>query len=138
MAIFNSAGQEVSCVGDLVDQGTNTLSADTLNPGDWYYIAVDDDYQSGTFTICITDQPTFNYWEGAVELLHDYGCSADAAYSNLTATPDMSAGSCWGSYNTNKNVWFKFLATTTSNVTVRAQNRFGIWEHETRTDGPLE
>ncbi len=67
-----------------------------MNPGDWYYIAVDDDYVSGRFTICITDQPTFNYWEGAIELAHDYGCSADAAYTNLAATADMLAGKLLG------------------------------------------
>ncbi len=114
MALFNSAGQEVACVPDLVSTGTNRLSADTLNPGDWYYIAVDDDYVSGSFTICISDQPTNDYWEGAVELAHDYGCSPDQAYSNLLATPDMLPGSCWGTSNSLNNVWFKFLATTTS------------------------
>jgi gliding motility-associated-like protein len=117
MAVFNSAGQEVSCIPDIVGQGTTTLSADTLTPGDWYYIAVDDDYVSGSFTICISDQPTYNYWEGAIELPHNFGCSANQAYTNLAATPDMAPGSCWGTSNTLKNVWFKFQATTT-NVTV--------------------
>ena len=85
------------CVGDIVGQGTTTLSADTLNPGDWYYISIDDDYLAGRFTACISDQPTFDYWEGAIELNHDEGCSADGAYTNLAATPDMLPGSCWGS-----------------------------------------
>ncbi len=114
MAVFNSAGVEVACVGDIVTQGTTTLSADSLSPGDWYYISVDDDYVSGAFTACISDQPTYDYWEGAIELNHDQGCSVDRAYTNLAATPDMIPGSCWGSSNTLKNVWFKFQATSSS------------------------
>ncbi|MEZ5069672.1 MAG: hypothetical protein R2751_01560 [Bacteroidales bacterium] len=126
MAVFNAVGDQVACVGDIYDQGTTTLSADTLNPGDWYWIAVDDDYTSNDFTICISDQPTYDYWEGAIQLLHDHGCSADAAYSNAAATPDVGPADCWATNNTLKNVWFKFQATaTTVTATLRTGNVYG-------------
>jgi len=117
MALFNEAGQEVACIRDVVYQGTNTLSADTLTVGDWYYISVDDDQNSGSFSFCISDQPSYNYWEGAEDLLHDMGCSADAEYSNANATEDMLPGSCWSANTPNRNVWFRFVATS-PNVTV--------------------
>ena len=44
-------------------------------------------------------------------------CSDSAKYSNIIATADESQGSCWAGA-TNKNVWFKFQATS-ANVTIK-------------------
>ncbi|PID91571.1 MAG: hypothetical protein CSA96_07685, partial [Bacteroidetes bacterium] len=126
MALFNAAGEEVACIGDIYNEGTTRLFADTLTPGEWYWVSVDDDNRSGSFTVCISDEPSYDYWEGAIELQHDQGCSADAAYSNIAATPDMFAGSCWGSHNALKNVWFKFQATApTITAELRTGNIYG-------------
>ncbi len=67
---------------------------------------------SGTFSLCLDDELDYDYFAGALEIPHDFGCSADAEFSNYQATDDELPGSCWGTYNTHKNVWFKFQATT--------------------------
>lgn len=119
-SLWNAAGDEIACLGPVVYEGTSTLSCDTLTPGTQYWISVDDNNRSGSFTICSDDQPTFNFKAGAIELPHNNGCSGDAEYTNMSATADENMGSCW-SGTENKNVWFKFLATT-PNVTVRLRN----------------
>ena len=101
------------------------MSSDSLTPGKWYYLSVDDNYRSGTFTLCFDDQPTYDYKEGAVLLDHNSGCSADAAYTNYYATPDQSMGSCW-SGTENKNVWFKFIATS-NYLTLKLKDRKYLW-----------
>jgi hypothetical protein len=94
-----------------------------LTPGSVYYIEVDNFTpwgSSGTFDICVNNQPDFDYPQGAVVLtnLNNY-CSTGGTYSNSTATPDHSKGSCWsgGPY---ANVWFKFQAIS-SNVTASVE-----------------
>ncbi len=111
MALWNEAGTEVNCSGPVIDQGTLTINSDSLTTGNWYYLSVDDNYQSGSFSLCFDDQPTFDYKEGAILINHNSGCSADAAYTNYFATADQDMGSCW-SGTLNKNVWFKFVATS--------------------------
>ncbi len=111
MALWRDDGTEVACAGPVINYGTLELSADTLTAGHVYYLSVDDNRTSNDFTLCIDDQPTFDYREGAVELAHDAGCSAEEAYTNYHATADQSMGSCW-SGTENKNVWFKFRANT--------------------------
>jgi hypothetical protein len=114
MALWNDAFQQVACVGDLLAQGTTTMSMDTLTVGNWYYISVDDDYVSGTFSLCLSNKASYDFFGGALELQHNGGCSADAAYSNYLATADRSMASCWTGVDPvdNKNVWFKFQAIT--------------------------
>ncbi len=111
MALWNAAGVEVSCIDPVIDQGTLTMNSDSLTPGNWYYLSVDDNYRSGMFTLCFDDQPTYDYMEGAILLGHNSGCSTEALYTNYYATSDQSMGSCW-SGTVNKNVWFKFVAQT--------------------------
>ncbi len=79
--------------------------------GNWYYISVDNNGlgHRGTFTL---SQTSLDYYEGAIEIPHNAGwCSADAEYSNVSATPDKNAASCWNT-NPDYNVWFKFQATS--------------------------
>jgi len=74
MAIWREDGTEVACVGPIIDQGTLEMNADTLTTGDWYYISVDDNYRPQDFTLCVDDQPTYDYKEGAEILAHDASC----------------------------------------------------------------
>ncbi len=111
MALWRDDGTEVACIGPVIDRGSLILSADTLTPGHWYYLSVDDNHRSNDFTLCIDDQPTYDYKEGAIELAHNAGCSPEMAYTNYFATADQDMGSCW-SGTENKNVWFKFQAQT--------------------------
>ena len=111
MALWKADGTEVKCVGQLVDQGTTAISYDALVPGDWYYVSVDDNYVSGSFTLCMNDKPDYDYKQGALEIQHDAGCYPDASFSNLMASGDGTMGSCWTGTE-NKNVWFKFQALT--------------------------
>ncbi len=119
-AVWKTDGTEVKCVGRIVDIGTTTLSVDNLTPGEWYFISIDDDYVSGTFSLCLENTLDYDYWDGAKVLGHNSGCSADAAYTNYFATDDEAMGSCW-SGTVNKNVWFKFQATSNF-VTVSLKN----------------
>jgi hypothetical protein len=112
IALWQEDGTEVKCVGRIIDQGTTILNADNLAVGDWYYISVDDDLTPGSFTLCIEDELSYDFKAGA-RLISDISnwCSTDAAYTNFFATEDEGMGSCW-SGTENKNVWFRFQATT--------------------------
>ena len=57
VALWNDEGAEVSCARWTANAGTVTLTADTLTPGAWYYISVDDDNTSGTFSLCLQGNP---------------------------------------------------------------------------------
>ena len=112
LALWDASGTEISCTKYVTNQGIVILQTDQLTPLDDYYISVDDDLVSGTFTLCTTDQVDYDFFAGALEITNTTNwCSADAAYSNLFATDDEDMGSCWVSNNGgNKNVWFKFNA----------------------------
>jgi len=134
VALWNEAGVEVGCAKWIYNQGTIVLQIDTLTAGNWYYISVDDDRVSGTFSLCINDQPDYDFRAGAVELtdLNDW-CSGDAVYSNLFATPDEVAGSCFtdGQGTGLKNVWFKFQATTSFiKIRVKTGNVYGSMQRQ--------
>jgi hypothetical protein len=118
IALWNSSGTEVMCINSANwFAGTLSLSIDTLTPGNTYYISVDDRTQHGTFALCTNDEATYDYLSGALNLASiDNWCSSDAQYDNTYATRDQVPGSCW-SGGTDNNVWFSFLATSTS-VTV--------------------
>ena len=96
------------------------MSATNLTVGNWYYIAVDNNhsYYRGTFTLCLSDLPDYNYYQNAIDVSQLInGCSTDAAYSTIDATMDKNQASC--SDASGYNVWFKFQATAaTMNVKV--------------------
>ena len=93
-----------------------------LTPGSTYYIEVDNFTPwgpSGTFDVCVNDQPDYDYPQGAIDLTSAMnGCSTGGSYSNVTATADHSAASCWsgGPFN---NRWFKFTASSTTFINVQ-------------------
>jgi len=122
LALWNSSLTQLNCQnyqGATVDIETDYFG---LTAGQTYYISVDNFVGAGyrgTFTLCLSDVPDYNYFEGAQDVTSLInGCSANAAYSTLNATADRSAGSCW-SNGPNYNRWFKFTATATQYIKVQ-------------------
>jgi hypothetical protein len=111
LALWNASGVMVACIDAGWNySGTLTLSADTLTAGRTYYISVDDQTTHGSFTLCLSNLPGFDFKAGALLISDiDTWCGADALYDNRFATPDETAGSCW-SGGTDHNVWFRFVA----------------------------
>ena len=126
VALYNENQEEIGCSSWISTQGTIIMQLDTLTPGNQYWIAVDDDRVSSTFTICTDDLPDYDFKAGALEITDiSNWCSPEEAYSNLWATDDESMASCW-SGTENKNVWFKFQATTRFiTVNLRTGNVYG-------------
>ncbi len=111
LALWNTAGVQVACIDAGWNySGTLTLSADTLTAGRTYYISVDDQTTHGSFTLCISNLPGYDFKAGALLISDiDNWCGSDAQYDNRFATPDEVAGSCW-SGGRDHNVWFRFVA----------------------------
>ncbi len=113
---------QVACQQYFSQYSDLNLSQVGLTIGATYYISVDNHNGSagyrGTFTLCANDQPTYDFYEGAIELtdLNNW-CSADATYTTLNATQDKNQGSCWNTAG-GSNRWFKFTAVT-SNATIQ-------------------
>ncbi len=122
-ALWQSDGTtEVSCNRYTNDYDNVAVGYTNLTPGNTYYISVDNNYApyEGTFTLCVTDQPDYDFYEGAQELTNlDNWCSANAAYTTVGATADKNAASCWNT-SPNYNRWFKFTAIS-PNATITAE-----------------
>ena len=134
ISIRNAVGVEVGCAKWIYNQGTIIIETDTLTIGNEYWISVDDDRVSGSFSLCLDDQVDYNYRAGAT-LLSDLNnwCSSDAAYNNIFATDDESPGSCWTDNQGTgvKNVWFRFQATTSFiKVKVKTGNIYGNMQRQ--------
>ncbi|MEA3496744.1 MAG: hypothetical protein U9R42_11995, partial [Bacteroidota bacterium] len=82
------------------------------------------------FPIISYAQPSNNDRSNAIVLSNiDDWCSADTAYTTVSATADQSRGSCWNT-GPNYNVWFMFQATTTNiEVTVRIGGSEGTMDY---------
>ncbi len=124
VALWTSGLVQLNCQnyqGASVDIETDYFG---LTAGQTYYISVDNYVGAGyrgTFTLCLSDVPDYNYFEGALDVTSNInGCSSNAAYSTLNATPDQAAGSCW-SNGPNYNRWFKFTATATQYIKVQVK-----------------
>jgi type IX secretion system substrate protein len=122
MALWQSDGiTEVQCVR-RVDATTDVqISTASLTIGNTYYISVDNyvglGYR-GTFTLCADENPSYDYYEGAIELTNlNNWCSSNAAFTTINGTADKSKGSCWEN-GPNYNRWFKFTAIS-ANVTLQ-------------------
>ncbi|MFC2086963.1 hypothetical protein ACFLSA_02220 [Bacteroidota bacterium] len=138
VAIWNASGQMLQCkVAPEIWNWTGTIiiSADTLAIGNWYYISVDyDDSNSGntgTFSLCIDNEPNFDTRSGAVELINlNNWCSANAAYDNSNATPGEDTSSC-DAVAPLADVWFKFQATTNAaTIKVKTGGSFGTMNRQ--------
>ena len=91
-----------------------------LTPGDTYYISVDNDFSGyrGTFTLCLSDQADYDFFEGAIDVTSLINtCSSDAIYNTEGATADRNAASTWNT-SPNYNRWFRFTAPATGRLTV--------------------
>ncbi|MGE0773174.1 MAG: T9SS type A sorting domain-containing protein [Cyclobacteriaceae bacterium] len=114
VALWQSdAVTEINCMRRVNATTDVQVSATGLVIGNTYYVSVDNyvglGYR-GTFTLCANSQPSYDFYEGAIELtdLNNW-CSANAAYTTVNATADKNAGSCWEN-GPNYNRWFKFTA----------------------------
>ena len=107
LTLLNNQDSEIAC-GERIE-------ALDLTIGEWYYINVSNTSSSssyeGSFGLCVNDQVSFNYKEGAIVLDHkDNWCADPGTYTNDDATGNFSSSCASSSYN---DVWFKFQATTT-------------------------
>ncbi len=83
-------------------------------------------------------QPANDDFANAITIPHQSNwCSSDAAYTNVDATGDLNAGSCWVIDPPERNVWFKFQANASiARVTIKTGGTYGtirrinaaIWE----------
>ncbi len=123
VAIFDASLTQVACQnfqGSAVDLSLSSLG---LVPGNTYYISVDNFAgYAGSFDLCLTDVPDYDYPIGAknVNSLIDASCTSGGIYTTQFATPDDSKGTCW-SNGPNNNRWFKFTATATGFMNVQVK-----------------
>jgi RHS repeat-associated protein len=109
--IYGTTLTETGCANSgsgLVDV---SLEKTDLSIGAWYYISIYADASlssyDGTFTLCLTDQPSSNNLQvGATTVTPSGACVSG---SNIGATQDGTTASCGQS---GRNVWFKFKALT--------------------------
>ena len=132
MALWQADGlTELACSTFVGFDDDISILETGLTPGATYYISVDRRNSSANeeFTLCLTDQPTNDYLEGATNIdAYMNGCAPDAEFTTLSATRDRNAASCWpnvtgpGPY---RNVWFEITAPATGNIEVKL-NRGGV------------
>ncbi len=113
LTLWDSSGSEIGCAYYNSITSDIVVTASSLNPGDTYYVSADN-YQgyAGTFTLCLSDYPTYDFKAGAYEIssLNDW-CSGLEAFTTEGATPDQSSGSCWNT-GPDYNRWFQFQPST--------------------------
>ena len=123
------------------------LGALGLTPGATYYISVDSFNTSydGSFTLCLEDSLDYDWYEGAIDVTAIInGCSADAAYTTIGASPDRNAGSAWNNSGPRLNRWFSFTAPASGqiNITVdrggakgsQQRTQLALWEADGTTE----
>lgn len=92
-----------------------TLTTKSLTEGKWYYIAINNhnkDEYKGTFTLCLNNQISNDFKEGAIELQEtSKWCSSEGGFTTKDASADQKKASCL-STGPNFNRWFKFKAKT--------------------------
>ncbi len=114
MALWDNTGiNELKCAKYTSATGGVEISSLGLTPGAVYYISVNNSGtsgHSGTFTLCLQDKVSYDYFEGAKDITHLMNnCSEPNEYSNAQASMDRNNADCWknpGGYN----VWFSFVA----------------------------
>ncbi|WP_415843498.1 DUF6923 family protein [Zobellia nedashkovskayae] len=124
MALWDATGTtEIACSSFTTVSDDISILQSGLTPGDTYLFSVDRRYPTSggaeTFKLCLSDTPTYDYLEGALNIdSFMNGCSADAIFSTLGASADRNAASCWGT-GPNRNVWFEVTAPVTGNIEVK-------------------
>ena len=107
---------QVNCVDNTLAAGTETLNLTSLSIGNTYRIRVFDKNTAsyGTFNICVTyipPPPANDNCLGAITLTPGVSCVntvGTVEYATLS-TPGTSCGG-----NANDDVWYKFVASSTS------------------------
>jgi hypothetical protein len=107
---------QVNCVDNTLAAGTETLNLTSLSIGNTYRIRVFDKNTAsyGTFNICVTyipPPPANDNCSGAITLTPGVSCVntvGTVEYATLS-TPGTSCGG-----NANDDVWYKFVASSTS------------------------
>ena len=123
MAIWESDGTtEVASDRYTSSNGDDVvLGALGLTPGATYYISVDsfDTSYDGSFTLCLEDSLDYDWYEGAIDVTSLInGCSADAEYTTIGASPDRNAGSLWNNSGPQLNRWFYFTAPASGEINI--------------------
>jgi hypothetical protein len=114
LALYDRDSTTVLACNRYVNDNDNvSVSYEGLTVGQWYFFAVDNNYAGyrGSFTVCLDDATSYDYYEGAILLgIIDNWSSVDAAYTTIGATRDRNTASCWNT-GPDYNRWFKFYAT---------------------------
>ncbi len=118
----SSLSTEVECARYTSTNADDVvLGAVGLTANDWYFISVDafNTSYDGTFTLCLDSIADYDYYEGAISLDGiKGGCSPDAFYTTIGASPDRSAGSCWNNSGPQLNRWFKFTSPNSGQINI--------------------
>jgi hypothetical protein len=122
VALWDASYTQIACTNNQGAAVDISMSYYGLTPGNVYYISVDNHSGGtyGTFDICVSDIPDYDYPEGAVLLtnLNNY-CSTGGTYSTIGGSADHAKGSCWTN-GPNRNRWFKFVAISNT-VTIQVK-----------------
>ncbi len=121
VGLWSSGPTELKCISG---SGSNDveISKPGLVNGTWYYISVDNYYpwsSDGTFTICLSDVPTYDFKTGALSvnnLLNS--CSNDAEFTTIGATSEGTPAPSCGS-GPNNDVWFSFTGTSSGFINIQ-------------------
>ena len=125
--LYDDENREIACARYVQPSSDITISHNSLTPGEWYYISVDNLWEAenaywGSFTLCIRDQIDYDWKEAAFELPNlNMWTSEEAQFSTLWATSDEKKGASWQN-GPNFNRWFTFKAISRE---VRIQVRIG-------------
>ena len=125
LAIWDSAGTQLSCAKFLGPYDDLNLALGNLTPGEFYYVSVDNftgNEFRGTFSLSVADEPVvdYDYRATALELTdRDKWNSENEVFTTVDATGDEMRASCWDS-GPNFNRWFRFTALSQyMNITMR-------------------
>ncbi|MBL57106.1 MAG: hypothetical protein CMP61_07965 [Flavobacteriales bacterium] len=148
LAIWENDGT-TELASDRYVTNTEDVTAEVvgLTPGATYYVSVDAQTvgRTGSFTLCYDTVPTYDFYEGAIDVTSILGgCSNDAEYTTIDGTPDKNVGSCWNNGGPRFNRWFKFTAPTLGTVKITAdiggakgtqtRSQIALWESDGTTE----
>ncbi|MEL7147876.1 MAG: hypothetical protein AAFO69_16000, partial [Bacteroidota bacterium] len=111
LALFDENLQELAASRAILSSSvtSNELTYSRLAPGNWYYIAVDNRGNRGTFALCVNNyqfNDAYDFAE-AISSTDDF-CSENNVFTTANATEDGPRPQEWSSgfYN----VWYSFVA----------------------------